>query len=99
MKNTAYNHIDPKTKYTFRRMDARVSSPDERILICPECGETLFQADIEAFTKCPFCDYKFEFNSELEDFILEPLVGHWMRQHSIFAVTRPDAEEGVSIDL
>ncbi len=68
---------------------------DERLLVCPDCMETLSQADIENFSRCPFCDYKLALNGELEDFILEPLVEHWMRQQD--AVSGASDGPGVCI--
>ena len=66
--------------YTFKQTDdGRLPSP-ERFLLCPSCGESLEQADIETFARCPFCNYRFEINDELEDFILEPIVERWIRQ-------------------
>jgi len=52
-----------------------------KMLICPQCLETLTQVDVESFSRCPYCDHKFERSSELEDFILRPVVEHWMEQY------------------
>ncbi len=60
-------------------------SRNERLLVCPRCREELLQADIENFSRCPFCNYRFELNVELEDFILEPVVENWIRQQSFVA--------------
>ena len=84
-----------KSKYTFKRVDKR-RRMDDRLLLCPNCTETLSQADIENFSRCPYCDYKLELNLELEDFILEPLVEHWMRQQSIIVPAEERFEEGPS---
>ncbi|MBE6408445.1 MAG: hypothetical protein J6R64_04745 [Lentisphaeria bacterium] len=51
-------------------------------MLCPRCKEQLAQPDIEVFSRCPFCNYRFDLNVELEDFILEPVVENWMRQQS-----------------
>ena len=75
-------HSNDDHRYTFKRVDER-RRMDDRLLLCPNCAETLSQADIETFSRCPYCDYKLELNLELEDFILEPLVEHWIRQQSI----------------
>lgn len=70
-------------RYIFRQADdGRIPSIDRR-LICPSCEETLTQADIENFSYCPFCNYRFEINLQLEDFILEPIVERWMRQQDM----------------
>lgn len=52
-----------------------------KLLVCPKCLETLTQTDIEEFSTCPFCNHRFERSSELEDFILRPVVEHWMEQY------------------
>ncbi len=52
-----------------------------KMLVCPKCLETISQTDIESYSRCPFCDYHFERSSELEDFILRPVVEHWMEQY------------------
>ena len=82
-------------KYTFKRVDERRRT-DDRLLMCPHCSETLSQADIEIFSRCPYCNFKLELNLELEDFILEPLVEHWMRQQSIIIPIEERYEDGPS---
>ena len=52
-----------------------------KFLVCPCCMETLTQIDIESFSSCPYCNHKFESSYELEDFILRPVVEHWMEQY------------------
>lgn len=52
-----------------------------KVLVCPGCLETLTQVDIEAFSSCPYCNHQFERSFELEDFILRPVVEHWMEQY------------------
>lgn len=52
-----------------------------KMLICPKCFETMSQADIESYSSCPFCDHHFERSMELEDFILRPVVEHWIEQY------------------
>lgn len=67
-------------RYDFKTYINAARSQNERFLQCPRCREVLTQLDIENFTRCPFCNYRFEFNAELEDFILEPVVENWIRQ-------------------
>ena len=50
-------------------------------LICPACGELLSSQDVESFARCPYCDHAFVLNSEMEDFLLKPLVEHWCRMN------------------
>ena len=47
-------------------------------LRCPNCGEMLDPADLEAFHRCSFCNWKFEDSEQLDDFILSPVVQNWM---------------------
>ena len=56
----------------------------ERRLICPRCGELLLRGDVEGFSSCPFCLFRFEDSPELEDFILEPEVDSWMMRQPGF---------------
>jgi hypothetical protein len=51
-------------------------------LICPRCAEFLTYADIEIFPACPYCDCRLERSSELEDFVLQPLVERWANQYA-----------------
>ncbi|NOY82334.1 MAG: hypothetical protein GXP31_15145 [Kiritimatiellaeota bacterium] len=53
-------------------------APDH--LVCPKCLEALTREDVEDFGQCPYCDHQFELDTELEDFLLRPLVRQWMRQ-------------------
>jgi len=53
-------------------------SPSRGILKCPKCGEFLTPADLEVYAKCPFCDYPFQRNACLEDFVISPVVNRWM---------------------
>ena len=32
----------------------------------------------KAFTKCPYCDFRFELDHQIEDFILKPVVDRWI---------------------
>ena len=47
---------------------------------CPKCMELLTRDDLEGFGKCPYCDHPFKFEGELEDFLLKPVVHHWVQQ-------------------
>ncbi len=67
----------PPEKYTYMR-PAPDTMPETRFLICPKCSEMLVPADIESFSTCPFCNTHLEYSSDLEDFILAPLVAQWM---------------------
>jgi len=71
--------------YHFKTLNNAARSKNERLLVCPRCHEVLSQPDIEVFSRCPFCNYRFELNVELEDFILEPVVANWMRQQDYAA--------------
>jgi len=68
--------------YRFKTFNNAARSRNERLLVCPRCHEALLQPDIEVFSRCPFCNYRFEINIELEDFILEPVVENWIRQQN-----------------
>ena len=56
----------------------------DRRLICPQCGESRVRPDVEVFSACPYCSYRFEPSIELEDFILEPEVDNWMKRQPGF---------------
>ncbi|MCQ2378937.1 MAG: hypothetical protein MJ016_07010 [Victivallaceae bacterium] len=47
------------------------------VAVCPQCGENLFPADLEGFPQCPYCNYLFERDAALEDFIAAPLLRQW----------------------
>ncbi len=49
-------------------------------LVCPVCHEELYPIDVENFNRCPYCDARLESNPELEDFIIDGLVRHWMNR-------------------
>ena len=57
--------------------DNKIYSSAEDIS-CPRCQERLTPADVEDFFSCPYCDYRFEDNGELDDFIVSPAVRHYM---------------------
>jgi len=50
-------------------------------LICPQCLELLTRDDIEGFGRCPYCNHEFEFNPELEEFLLQPMIREWARHN------------------
>lgn len=56
----------------------------DRRLVCPKCGELLGRADVEGFSSCPFCMFRFEQVPELEDYILEPEVDSWLKRQPGF---------------
>ena len=56
----------------------------DRKLLCPQCGESLTRADVEAFPACPYCSHRFEPSTELEDFILDREVDSWMKRQPGF---------------
>ena len=84
--------------YSFKRSDSFSPPASIRLLLCPKCGEKLTQMDIENYSRCPFCNYRFELNVELEDFILEPIAGNWMNQQPMIPNLYKD-EESVQILL
>ena len=55
----------------------RISNDLDKILVCPKCYETLFRDDIEYFEKCPYCNQKIEFDVEVEDYLLKPVIDRW----------------------
>ena len=65
--------MESNMRYTFKRN----VDMEDRTLICPKCGETLYRADIEHFTTCPYCSSPLDMTNELEDFLLEPIVDIW----------------------
>lgn len=60
--------------YTFKKSNYQHA----KMLICPRCCEMLNRTDIEHFSTCPYCSFFLELTSELEDFLLEPIVNGWM---------------------
>ena len=65
-------------KYTFKKPAAEL----DKMLICPECTETISQIDISSFACCPYCDHKLDTTPELEDYLLKPAVDHWVRMQT-----------------
>ncbi|MBQ9771952.1 MAG: hypothetical protein IJW23_09040 [Lentisphaeria bacterium] len=37
--------------------------------------------DVETFIRCPYCDYKFLIDYEMEDFLLHPVVENWCQMN------------------
>ena len=68
----------------FRSFESPEMLSRERRLVCPQCGELLLRGDVEGFSSCPFCLFRFEDSPELEDFILEPEVDSWMKRQPGF---------------
>ena len=66
----------------FRSFENPEMFSRERRLVCPQCGELLLRGDVEGFSSCPFCLFRFKDSPELEDFILEPVVENWIRQQN-----------------
>jgi len=73
-----------KPELEFRIFDNPEMFSRERRLVCPQCGELLLRGDVEGFSTCPFCLFRFENSPELEDFILEPEVESWMKHQPGF---------------
>ncbi|MCI6288324.1 MAG: hypothetical protein MR727_06255 [Lentisphaeria bacterium] len=71
-------------QYRFLKVEHPHMVANDRVLECPRCRETLVRADIEGFSACPFCSYRFASTVELEDFIMEPAVDSWMREQPGF---------------
>lgn len=80
-----------KRKNIFLPLDKSRTMSLDKGLLCPECGELLQRSDIEVFTKCPYCDHSFSIDTELEDFILTPLVNEWAKNQQELSVKEDDA--------
>ena len=63
-------------------MKYRIENRDDRgqQLECPNCHEELQPVDVENFQRCPYCDAPLEDAPELEDFILDGVVRHWVNR-------------------
>ena len=68
----------------FRILDSPERLSRYHRLVCPQCGELLLRGDVEGFSSCPFCLFRFKDSPELEDFILEPEVDSWMMRQPGF---------------
>lgn len=77
-------------KNVFLPLDKTHTMSLDRGLLCPSCGELLHRNDIEVFTRCPFCDHAFSVDTELEDFILTPLVNEWAKHQQELADDEQD---------
>jgi len=75
---------EEKPVLEFRSFENPNMFSRERRLVCPRCGELLLRGDVEGFSSCPFCLFRFENSPELEDFILEPEVDSWMKNQPGF---------------
>ena len=73
-----------QTRLNFQSFENPAMFSHDRKLICPQCGESLTRADVEAFSACPYCSHRFELSAELEDFILDPEVDSWMKRQPGF---------------
>lgn len=80
-------------KYKFKHF----SNLREKALICPKCFGMVMRDDIEFFIKCPFCNSSLEMNSQLEDYILKPVIEQWIyRQGSAFPEIYLDVGSDIS---
>jgi len=64
------------SNYEFKKPTVQL----EKMLICPNCTETLSQIDISSFGACPYCDHALSATPELEDYLLKPAIDHWVSQ-------------------
>lgn len=90
MTTVAASQTQIKEKKIFLPLDKSRTLTLDRGLLCPECGELLQRSDVEVFTKCPFCDHAFAVDTELEDFILAPLVGEWAKHQQELSLESSD---------
>lgn len=63
---------------TQKNIFKRGNIQSDKILLCPQCYETLFTTDIEHFERCPYCDIKIYIDSEVEEYILKPIIDRWI---------------------
>ena len=82
------------SKHDTNKLNFREFVPPQngRVLLCPECGEALVQADIENFSSCPYCNHHFEQDTELEDYLLEPIVRTWIHQQNAESAMTVESE-------
>jgi uncharacterized C2H2 Zn-finger protein len=90
MPFTGTRPMPGKNKNIFLPLDKSRTMSLERGLLCPQCGELLHRNDIEVFTRCPFCDHAFSVDTELEDFILTPLVNEWAKNQQELSTVEED---------
>lgn len=70
--------MNKKSKKSLDGYNYKQLSHTDKFLLCPECFEILFRDDIEHFGRCPYCNAPLEMDSELEDYILKPVVDKWI---------------------
>ncbi len=63
-----------------------LDDPKKRFLTCPKCGERLIPADVENYSRCPFCDYLFVHDDAWDDFILAPVISSWEQSQNPLTV-------------
>jgi len=51
------------------------------MLVCPNCGELLVRADIEAFMRCPFCDTMLKSSNATEDLLFRQAIEDWYKMN------------------
>ena len=56
----------------------KINQPVGGMVFCPGCAEMLTREDLEDYAECPYCSHEFEFDDELEDFLLQPVVEQWL---------------------
>ena len=66
-------------KYHYVYVDP-AGTPECRYLLCPNCGEMLQPADVEAFSSCPYCNTHLTLSNDLENFILSPVISSWLKE-------------------
>jgi len=79
------------------RLLAKTAVTQDNALVCAACGENLAQIDIEHFHRCPYCDVRIERDSELEDFLMRPIVDHWVSMYQHPPVRGEDGFKSISI--
>lgn len=47
-------------------------------MVCPVCLEALLREDVEGFGRCPYCDHAFDLSPAVENFLLTPVIQHWV---------------------
>ena len=52
-------------------------------LRCPQCHEELNPADVENYSCCPFCNALLPQDDDMEDFVLDPVISHWLRKNPL----------------
>jgi uncharacterized Zn-finger protein len=78
-------------RYNYLYLDAL--GRDNRLLVCPHCLERLRHEDVQDYQRCPYCDHAFEEDNEFDDFVLQPVVSHWLHQQ-----TRGQNSAGAVVD-